>query len=86
MRAQGLELGEVDTLVATASVPGFADGLATRLGVASERVAALADELAGAHTAAPAAALESVELAMGGTTLFVSAGAGITVAVALYRG
>jgi 3-oxoacyl-[acyl-carrier-protein] synthase-3 len=84
--AEGLALGEIDTLVATASVPGFSDELATRLGIASERVAALPDGLAGAHTAAPAVALESVDLATAGTTLFVSAGAGITVAVALYRG
>jgi 3-oxoacyl-[acyl-carrier-protein] synthase-3 len=82
---QALDLGEVDLLVATASVPGFADGLATRLGVPAERVAAGPDELAGAHTAAPAVALESVRLAEASTALFVSAGAGITVAVALYR-
>ena len=37
--AEGLDLGEVDVLVATASVPGFADGLARRLGVSAERVA-----------------------------------------------
>ena len=83
--AQALDLGEVDLLVATASVPGFADGLATRLGVSAERVASPADGLAGAHTAAPAVALESVRLAAARTTLFVSAGAGITVAAALYR-
>ena len=84
--AESLDLDEVDLLVATASVPGFADGLATRLGVSAERVAALPDGLAGAHTAAPAAALESVALTSGTTALFVSAGAGITVAAALYRG
>lgn len=84
--AQSLDLAEVDLLVATASVAGFADGLATRLGVPAERVAALPDGLAGAHTAAPAAALEAVGLAAGSTALFVSAGAGITVATALYRG
>jgi 3-oxoacyl-[acyl-carrier-protein] synthase III len=83
--AQGLDLVDVDLLVATASVPGFADGLATRLGVSAERVATLPDDLAGAHTAAPAVALESAPLEAGSTTLFVSAGAGITVAVALYR-
>ena len=37
--ASALDLGEVDLLVATASVPGFADALATRLGVSAERVA-----------------------------------------------
>jgi len=83
--AQALDLGEVDLLVANASVPGFADGLARRLGVAAERVASPSDGLAGAHTAAPALALESVRLATARTALFVSAGAGITVAVALYR-
>jgi 3-oxoacyl-[acyl-carrier-protein] synthase III len=83
--AQALELGEVDLLVATASVPGFASGLAGRLGVAAARVAAPADGLAGAHTAAPALALESVGLEQARTALFVSAGAGLTVAVALYR-
>jgi 3-oxoacyl-[acyl-carrier-protein] synthase-3 len=83
--AQALDLGEVDLLVATASVPGFADGLAPRLGVPAERVALPPDGLASTHTAAPAVALESVRLAAASTALFVSAGAGITVAVALYR-
>lgn len=82
---QALELGEIDRLVATASIGGFADDLATRLGVPTERVASLPDGLARAHTAAPAVALESSPLEAAGTTLFVSAGAGITVAVALYR-
>ena len=83
--ANGLDLGEVDLLVATASVPGFADALAKRLGVSAERVASPSDGLAGAHTAAPAVALESVRLEAGRTALFVSAGAGITVVAALYR-
>ncbi len=83
--AQALDLGEVDLLVATASVPGFAEGLAARLGVPAEQVALPPDGLAGTHTAAPAVALESVRLAPASTALFVSAGAGITVAVALYR-
>jgi len=83
--AQALDLGDVDRLIATTSVPGFADGLATRLGVSAELVASLPDGLARAHTAAPLVALESAALEPGSTTLFVSAGAGITVAVALYR-
>jgi 3-oxoacyl-[acyl-carrier-protein] synthase-3 len=83
--AQALDLGEVDLLVATASVPGFASGLAARLGVSAERVASPADGLASAHTAAPAVALETVHLNAARTALFVSAGAGITVAAALYR-
>jgi 3-oxoacyl-[acyl-carrier-protein] synthase III len=83
--AQALDLAEVDLLVATASVPGFADALATRLGVPAVRVASPSDGLAHAHTAAPAVALESVGLPAGSTTLFVSVGAGITAAAALYR-
>ena len=81
----GLDLSQLDLLVATASVPGFADGLAKRLGVSADRVASPSDDLAGAHTAAPAVALESVRLEGVGTALFVSAGAGITVVAALYR-
>jgi len=44
---------------------------------------ARADGLAHAHTAGPAVALESVRLPAASTALFVSAGAAITVAVAL---
>lgn len=83
---QALDLAEVDLLVATASVPEFADQLAARLGVPAELVAILPEDLAGAYTAAPAAALQQVDLTAAGTTLFVSVGAGITVATALYRG
>jgi 3-oxoacyl-[acyl-carrier-protein] synthase-3 len=83
--ANALDLREVDLLVATASVPGFANELAKRLGVSGERVASPPDGLAGAHTAAPAVALESAQLAAARTALFLSAGAGITVVAALYR-
>ena len=83
--AQALDLGEVDLLVANASVPGFADALARRLGVPAERVASPPGHLAHAHTAAPAVALESVGLAAARAILFVSVGAGITAAAALYR-
>jgi 3-oxoacyl-[acyl-carrier-protein] synthase III len=83
--ANAIDLGDVDLLVATASVPGFADALARRLGVSAERVASAPHGLAGAHTAAPAAALESARLEEGRTVLFVSVGAGITVVAAVYR-
>ncbi|MGO8771179.1 MAG: 3-oxoacyl-ACP synthase [Mycobacterium sp.] len=81
-----LDLGEVDSLVATASVPGFAAALATRLGVSAARVASPSQALASAHTAALAVALQSVRLEAGTTALFVSVGAGITVVATLYRG
>lgn len=83
--AQAFDFGEVDLLVATASISGFADRLAVRLGVPAERVASPANGLTSAHTAAPAVALESMRLTAGDTVLFVCAGAGITVAAALYR-
>jgi len=84
--ASALDLDEVGLLVATAPVPGFAGELARRLGISAGRVASLPRSLAGAHTAAPAVALAPANLAAAGTTIFVSAGAGITVAAALYRG
>ncbi len=82
---EALDLGEVDLLVATASVSGFADGLAARLGVPVERVALAPEGLGCAHTAGLAVGLESGRLSEAGTALFVSAGAGISVAAALYR-
>jgi 3-oxoacyl-[acyl-carrier-protein] synthase III len=83
--ASALDLGDIGLLVATAPVPGFADALAKRLGIPAGRVASLPASLAGAHTAAPAVALEPADLAAAGTTVFVCAGAGITVVAALYR-
>jgi 3-oxoacyl-[acyl-carrier-protein] synthase III len=83
--ASALDLGDVGLLIATASVPGFAGELAKRLGIPAGRVASLPGNLARADTAAPAVALESADLAAAGTTVFVSAGAGITVVAALYR-
>ena len=84
--ANALDLNEIDLLVATASVAGFAAELAKRLGVHAQRVALPSQHLAGAHTAALAVALESARPKTGATTLFVSVGAGITVVAALYRG
>lgn len=85
-RADGLDLGEVGALFATASTPGFGHALAERLGIPPNRAASLPDGLGRAHTAGLAAALESLALAEAGTALLVSAGAGITVAAAVYRG
>jgi 3-oxoacyl-[acyl-carrier-protein] synthase-3 len=81
----GLDLAEVDLLIATASVPDFGAALARRLGMTSARIAFPSGAIAGAHTAAPAIALESVQLADSRTALLVCAGAGITVVAALYR-
>jgi 3-oxoacyl-[acyl-carrier-protein] synthase-3 len=82
---QRLDLAEVDLLIATASVPGFAEALARRAGLRGARVAAMPDGLGRAHTSALAIALASSELAASRTALLVSAAAGITVVAALYR-
>ena len=82
---EGVDLAEVDLVMATASAPGFAGALAQRLGIPSARIASSSDDLATAHTAAPAIALESAQLAASRTALLLSAGAGITVVAALYR-
>ena len=84
--ADGLCLGEIGALYAIASTPGFGQALAERLGIPPARAASPPDGLGQAHTAGLAAVLESVPLANAGTALLVSAGAGITVAAAVYRG
>ena len=84
--ADGLDLGEVGALYATASTPGFGRALAERLGIPPTRVATPPNGLSRAHTAGLPAALESVALAEARTALLVSVGAGITVAAAIYRG
>lgn len=80
-----LDLANLDMLIATASVRGFASALAQSLGTKAARIVALPDGLAHAHTAALAIALESVQLADSRTAVLVCAGAGMTVVAALYR-
>jgi 3-oxoacyl-[acyl-carrier-protein] synthase III len=79
----------VDLAIFSQSPPGFADGLATRLELGQARVARVARELRGAHTASPIAALdaaiESGQFAAATTILFAAVGAGIVVGLALYR-
>ena len=84
-----LDLRAVDVLIATGSVGEFGEMLADRLGLSGEQVVSPAGPLSTAHTAGPLVALEAAmrggQLAAAATTLVVSAGAGITVALALYR-
>ena len=85
------ELGprSVDLAIFSQSPTGFADGLATRLGLAPGCAARVAGPFRGAHTAGPIAALdaaiESGQFAAARTTLFATVGAGIIVGLALYR-
>ena len=61
----------------------------TRLRVPGDRVAYIAEDLAGAYTTGPIAALQAAirsgRLGEARNTLMLAAGAGITVALALYR-
>lgn len=85
------ELGprSVDLAILSQSPVGFADALATRLDLAPGCIAGVANEIRGAHTAGPIAALdaaiESGLFAAAKTILFVTVGAGIVVGLALYR-
>ena len=82
-------IDEVDLLVPAPSAPEFLDRLRVGLGVPGDRVAFTAEDLAGAYTAGPIAALEAAtrsgRLAEARNVLLLAAGAGITVTLALYR-
>jgi 3-oxoacyl-[acyl-carrier-protein] synthase III len=84
-----LRLEQVDLLIASAYPPRFAAELAHGLGIVGDRLPELPPELAGAHTAGPIAALAAAtdtgRFGQARNTLFVTVGAGITVAVALYH-
>ena len=84
----GMVAGDVDLLIAT-HAPGFADAVADRLGIAHARVLHVAEDMSDAHTAEPVAAIVSAmhdgRWADARTILLVAAGAGISVAVSLYR-
>ncbi len=85
----GMGVGEIDLLVPASSSPDFLDPLRVRLGIPGDRVAYTAEDLAGAYTtgtiAALQAAIKSGRLGDARNTLILAAGAGITVALALYR-
>ena len=85
----GMGIDEIDLLVPAPSSPDFLDSVTVRLGVPGDRVAYVPEDLVGAYTAAPIAALEAAfksgRLGEARNTLMLAAGAGITVALALYR-
>lgn len=80
---------DVDLVIASQYPTGFALQVARRLGIPVDRIPPVDRELAAAHTVGPIAALEasieSKRFAKARHTLFVTAGAGITIGVALYR-
>jgi 3-oxoacyl-[acyl-carrier-protein] synthase III len=89
LRRLGMGLTEVDLLVPAPSAPGFLDPLRYRLGVPGDRVAYITEDLEGSYTAGPIAALQAAirsgRLGEARNTVLLAAGAGITIALALYR-
>ncbi|HEU5159693.1 MAG TPA: 3-oxoacyl-[acyl-carrier-protein] synthase III C-terminal domain-containing protein [Streptosporangiaceae bacterium] len=89
LRRLGMGIEEIDLFVPAPSAPEFLDPLMRRLGVPGDRVAYVAEDLAGAYTtgsiAALQAAMRSGRLGEARNTVLLAAGAGITVALALYR-
>jgi 3-oxoacyl-[acyl-carrier-protein] synthase III len=83
-----VRIEDVDLLVASQYPPRFADDLARTLGVRADRIPRVKREFEGTHTAGPVAALESAvesgSFARARRILFVTAGAGLTIATALY--
>jgi 3-oxoacyl-[acyl-carrier-protein] synthase III len=85
----GMGTSDIDLLVPASSSPDFLDPLRMRLGIPGDRVAYTAENLAGAYTTGPIAALQAAtksgRLGDATNTLILAAGAGITVTLALYR-
>lgn len=84
-----LSIADVGLLIASQYPADFATSLARRLELPSDRVPRVAPELERTHTAGPIAALEAADASgqFGAApyTLFVTAGAGPTIAAALYQ-
>lgn len=81
---------EIDLVIASPYPRGFGPRVAHALGIPVERLPQVPLALAGAHTTGPIAvleaAIESGAFARAKHVLFVTAGAGITIGCALYRG
>jgi 3-oxoacyl-[acyl-carrier-protein] synthase III len=85
----GMSIDDIELLVPAPAAPEFLDSLRLRLGIPGDRVSFTGENMAGAYTAGTIAALEvamkSGQLAESRNTLLLAVGAGITVALALYR-
>jgi 3-oxoacyl-[acyl-carrier-protein] synthase III len=85
----GLSIESIDLLIASQYPPRFGLDVARGLGISEDRVPHVRPELERTHTAGPIASLEAA-IASGQFigarhTLFVTAGAGITIGAAIYR-
>lgn len=89
LRRLGMGVDDIDLLVPAPTLPHFLDPLRTRLGIPGDRVAYVTEDLAGAYTTSPIAALQAAiksgRLGEARHMVMLAAGAGITVALALYR-
>ena len=89
LRRLGMGIDEIDLCVPAPSFPDFLDPLRERLGIPGDRIAYVPEDLEGAHTTGPIAALQAAtrsgRLGEARNTVMLAAGAGITVALALYR-
>jgi len=89
LRRLGMDLDEIDLLVPAPSSPEFLDTLRAKLDIPGDRVAYITEDLEGTYTTGPIAAVQAAirsgRLGEARNTLMLAAGAGITVALALYR-
>jgi 3-oxoacyl-[acyl-carrier-protein] synthase III len=89
LRRLGLGFEDIDLLVPAPAGAGFVDRLRERLGVPGDRVAYIPEDLEGAYTTGPIAGLQAAmrsgRLDEARSALLLAAGAGITIALALYR-
>ncbi|MGO8893466.1 MAG: 3-oxoacyl-[acyl-carrier-protein] synthase III C-terminal domain-containing protein [Streptosporangiaceae bacterium] len=89
LRRLGMGIGEIDLFVPAPSFPDFLDPLKVRLGIPGDRIAYVTEDLECAYTTGPIAALQAAiksgRLVEARNTVMLAAGAGITVALALYR-
>ncbi len=89
LRRLGLGVEDIDLLIPAPAAPGFVDPLRAKLGSPGDRVAYTPEDLERAYTTGPIAALQAAiksgRLSEAENTLLIAAGAGITVALALYR-
>jgi len=85
----GMRTDEVDLWVPAPAFPDFLDPLKEKLGIPGDRIAYMPEDLEGAYTTGPVAALQAAiksgRLGEARNTVMLAAGAGITVALALYR-
>lgn len=85
----GMSISDIDLFVPAPSSEDFLDPLVRRLGIPADRVAYVAEDLDGAYTTGPIAALQAAtrsgRLDEARNTVMLAAGAGITTALALYR-